>query len=53
MSFFDAMSTDDITLNGLEKWTSHIYEQLGWMTLANETGGEDKVSSYIISIKKL
>ena len=53
MSFFDAMAVDDITLNGLEKWTSHLYEQLGWMTLANETGGEDKVSSYIISMKKL
>lgn len=53
MSFFDAMAVDDITLNGLEKWTSHMYEQLGWMTLANETGGEDKVSSYIISMKKL
>lgn len=53
MSFFDAMGIDDITLNGLEKWTSHLFEQLGWMTLANETGGEDKVSSYIISMKKL
>lgn len=53
MSFFDAIATDDITLNGLEKWSCHMYEQLGWMTLANETGGEDKVSSYLISIKKL
>jgi hypothetical protein len=53
MSFFDAANTGDVTLHGLEKWTCHMYEQLGWMTLANESGREDKVSSYITSIKKL
>jgi len=53
MSFFDAVAADDVTLHGLEKWTCHMYEQLGWMTLANEFGREDKVGSYITSIKKL
>src|SRR6056300_46814 len=53
MSFFDALSTDDITLNGLEKWTCHMYEQLGWITLAYETNSKDKVASYLTSIKKL
>ena len=53
MNFFDTIAIDDITLNGLEKWTCHMYEQLGWVALANETGNEDKVNSYIITIKKL
>lgn len=53
MSFFDAMTNDDITLHGLEKWTIHMYEQLGWITLANESGREDKVAVYITSINKL
>ena len=53
MSFFDAMAADDVTLHGLEKWTCHLYEQLGWMSLAYKSKNEDKVGSYIMSIKKL
>lgn len=53
MSFFDAMAADDVTLHGLEKWTCNMYEQLGWITLANESGREDKVGTYLTSIKKL
>ena len=53
MSFFDAMGADDVTLHGLEKWTCHLYEQLGWMSLAYKSKNEDKVGSYIISVKKL
>jgi hypothetical protein len=53
MSFFDAMAADDVTLHGLEKWTCHLYEQLGWMSLAYKSKNEDKVGSYLISIKKL
>ncbi len=53
MGFFDTVATDDVTLHGLEKWTCYLYENLGWMTLAYESGREDKVSSYVISIKKL
>ena len=52
MSFFDTNATEDVTLHGLEKWTCYLYENLGWMTLANETN-KDKVSAYLISIKKL
>ena len=51
--FFDAIANDEVTLHGLEKWTCYLYENLGWMTLAYEHGREDKVSSYIVSIKKL
>lgn len=51
--FFDTIASDDVTLHGLEKWTCHLYENLGWMTLAYESGSKDKVSSYLISIKKL
>jgi hypothetical protein len=53
MGFFDTVATDDVTLNGLEKWTCYLYENLGWMTLAYESNNNDKVSSYLISIKKL
>jgi hypothetical protein len=53
MNFFDAEAADDATLHGLEKWTCHLYEQLGWMTLAYQSNSEDKVGSYITSIKKL
>jgi hypothetical protein len=53
MSFFDAVATDDITLHGLEKWTCHMFEQLGWMTLAYKSKSYLKVSSYITSINKL
>jgi hypothetical protein len=51
--FFDAIANDEVTLHGLEKWTCYLYENLGWMTLAYENGREDKVSSYLVSIKKL
>jgi len=53
MGFFDVIPTDDVTLHGLEKWTVHLYENLGWMTLAYDNKREDKVISYITSIKKL
>jgi hypothetical protein len=53
MSFFDATAADDVTLHGLEKWTCHMFEQLGWMTLAYKSGRDDKVASYIVSINKL
>ena len=53
MSFFDAIAADDVTLHGLEKWTCHMFEQLGWMTLAYKSGRTDKVASYIVSINKL
>lgn len=53
MGFFDTVATDDVTLHGLEKWTCYLYENLGWMTLAYESNNNDKVSSYLISIKKL
>ena len=53
MGFFDTIASDDVTLHGLEKWTCYLYEKLGWMTLAYESGSQDKVSSYLISIKKL
>ena len=53
MSFFETTTANDVTLHGLEKWTCYMYEQLGWMTLAYESKREDKVGSYLISIKKL
>lgn len=34
------------TLSGLEMWTKHHYEHLGWMTLAMKHGYMEKVISY-------
>ena len=53
MSFFDAATTDDTTIHGLEKWMCHMFEQLGWMTLAYKNNRQDKVASYIVTINKL
>lgn len=53
IGFFDGTSNDEVTLHGLEKWTCHLYEHLGWVTLAHENGRDDKVQSYLISINKL
>ncbi len=42
-----------VTLHGLEKWLCHMYEHLGWMTLAYEHKSYDKVVSYINGCEKL
>ena len=53
IGIFETGSGDEVTLHGLEKWTCYLYEHLGWVTLAYESGREDKVESYIVSIRKL
>ena len=50
---FEISEEDEITLHGLEKWTNDLYEKLGWMTLAYDMNKEDKIISYVTSIKKL
>ena len=52
MSFYDTLS-NNITINELEKWNHQLYKKLGWITYAHENGNNDKVVSFIISIKKL
>lgn len=42
-----------VTLYGLFKWNKHLYENLGWMHLANTYGNTDKVRLYKKSIDKL
>jgi hypothetical protein len=42
-----------VTLHGLEKWTTHMYETLGWATLANRHNNSEKVVSYLNSIPRL
>jgi hypothetical protein len=44
---------ETVTLHGLENWTNHMYEILGWMTLADRHNNSEKVASYINSIPKL
>ena len=41
------------TNHGLEKWTTHMYEHLGWMTLAKKMGHNDKVLCYMNGIDRL
>jgi hypothetical protein len=50
-STFEGQET--VTLHGLEKWTNHMYEILGWVTLADKHNNSEKVVSYINSIPKL
>lgn len=41
------------TFNGLEAWTKRMFEQLGWMVLANERGYTDKITNYMSSLDRL
>ena len=41
------------TFHGLEEWTSHMFEKLGWMTLAARDGHLDSVRGYIAALKHL
>ena len=42
-----------VTLHGLERWLCHMYEHLGWMTMAYEHKSYDKVISFINGCQKL
>lgn len=41
------------TTCGLHKWTCHLYETLGWMTLAKSKGYNSKVVAYKESLGHL
>ena len=41
------------TMYGLNKWSEHVFEELGWMVLANKKGYNDKVNTYKMSVKRL
>lgn len=43
----------DRTMHSLEKWTHHMFEQLGWMVLAKSYGYYDKINTYKQSAKRL
>jgi hypothetical protein len=43
----------DRTTHSLEKWTQHMFEELGWMVLAKSYGYYDKIHSYKQSVKRL
>ena len=47
------VSNLDRTMHSLEKWTHHMFEQLGWMVLAKSYGYSDKIHSYKQSVKRL
>ena len=43
----------EATFHGLHKWYQSKFEKLGWIILAKEHGIEDKVNTYINSLKRL
>jgi len=47
------VSNLDRTMHSLEKWTHHMFEELGWMILAKSYGYYDKINTYKQSVKRL
>jgi hypothetical protein len=43
----------DRTMHSLERWTHHMFEELGWMVLAKSYGQYDKINTYKQSVKRL
>ena len=41
------------TMHGLHKWHTKLFEELGWMVLANERGMVDKINNYKDSLYRL
>jgi hypothetical protein len=41
------------TFHGLEEWSTHMFEKLGWMTLAARDGHEDSIRGYLSTLKHL
>lgn len=41
------------TFYGLEEWACHMFEKLGWMTLAARDGHTDSIRGYIATLKHL
>lgn len=41
------------TMCGLKKWHTKMFDQLGWMVLANHHGYKDKIVAYKSSLNRL
>jgi hypothetical protein len=41
------------TFHGLEEWSCHMFEKLGWMTLAARDGHKESIQCYLSSLKYL
>lgn len=41
------------TLHGLEEWTRHMFEKLGWMTLAARDKNKESVIGYLAGLDHL
>jgi hypothetical protein len=41
------------TMQGLSKWYVHVFEELGWMVLAQNKGYTDKIKTYKNSLERL
>jgi len=41
------------TMHGLNEWYEKMFEELGWMVLAKSRGMNDKIHTYMNSLKRL
>ena len=41
------------TFVGLQNWSDHMFEKLGWMTLAARDGNTDTIKGYISGLQHL
>lgn len=47
------MHNHDCTFLGLHKWHNHMFEHLGWMTMAKKYGNNLKIDAYLDGINRL
>ena len=43
----------DVTYDGLQCWSKHMFEKLGWIVLAHDEGDKKHVNNYIENLEYL